>query len=192
MIIWTQIAGTDDITARSARWRACPHGGVSAALERQWREEWQGLALLLPLFTHAQRPFTLSPARWRTAWSMREIRHINVQVALYRCASEMETLPADATPAGVLRRVRSPDGCVVRRIARAPNRRRSGNAFTACDGISFHWGNSIAIAWPGHGGERDDDSDCCQSIAVPNDTCNSSPCGENMVDNSSARSATGR
>ena len=74
-----------------------------AALERQWREEWQGLALYCQLFTHAQKAFfTLHFAREvENSWSMLEICHINVQ-ALYRCASEMETLcqqMSDASPA---------------------------------------------------------------------------------------------
>lgn len=61
------------------------------------------MALYCQTFTHAQKAFfTLHFAREvENSWSMREICHINVQ-ALYRCASEMETLcqqTGEASPA---------------------------------------------------------------------------------------------
>ena len=105
----TQIAQEKDEVAASAQLlgKAAQAFALTAdfpaALALRWREEWQGLALYCQTFTHAQKAFfTLHFAREvENSWSMREICHINVQ-ALYRCASEMETLcqqTGEASPA---------------------------------------------------------------------------------------------
>ena len=104
----TQIAQEkDEVAASAAAGESSAsvrsHGGFSRRAGLRWREEWQGLALYCQTFTHAQKAFfTLHFAREvENSWSMREICHINVQ-ALYRCASEMETLcqqTGEASPA---------------------------------------------------------------------------------------------
>ncbi|POT56121.1 hypothetical protein C3432_19290 [Citrobacter amalonaticus] len=95
-------AGVASVALRDEALRFAQSAAFPWALERRWREEWEGFALYCHLFLHAQKAFfTLRFAHEaENSWSMREICQINIQ-ELYRSASEMDdfcTKHADASP----------------------------------------------------------------------------------------------